>query len=182
MIIKNKNNLDIIFKNDCNAIFDEQELRDAICWYSDKPVCKVKHIYMFGKYPAISIYDKKIHIHRLLKMYWLGTDIDKNFYVHHKNGNKLDSSLENLELVNKIEHQRLHNKNKIISEKQRKIISEANKKRKGMKLKKIIIPNLKQLLDKGYSINEIAKKYNLSWSSVKAKVNKLHENPELLED
>lgn len=179
MICKEKK--DIVFKNDCNAIYDDKTLRNATCWYSHKPVCRIKHVYMYGEYPAVSIYDKKIHIHRLLKMYELGTDIDKDLYVHHKNGNKLDSSLDNLEMISKSEHQKIHNKNKVISSEQKKKISEANQKRKGIKMKKIDIPDLKTLLTKGFSISEIAKKYGLSWSTVKYKVIKLHENIELMD-
>ena len=110
MICKEKK--DIVFINDCNAIVDEKLLRSAICWYSSKPVCKFKHIYMYGNYPAVSIYDKKIHIHRLIKMYLIGTDIEKGFYVHHKDGNKLNATEENLEIVSESEHQSFHNKDK----------------------------------------------------------------------
>lgn len=179
MICKEKK--DIVFINNCNAIVDEKLLRSAICWYSSKPVCKFKHIYMYGNYPAVSIYDKKIHIHRLIKMYLIGTDIEKGFYVHHKDGNKLNATEENLEILPESEHQSFHNKGKKLSENHKAKISEANQKRKGIKMKKIDIPDIKTLLTKGFSVSEIAKKYSLSWSTVKSKAIKLHENADLLE-
>lgn len=178
MIINYKENIDIIFKNDCNAIFDEKILKKAICWYSKKPVCRIKHIYMYGNYPAISIYTEKIHIHRLIKMYQLGTDIDNKFYVHHKDGNKLNASINNLELITVSEHQSLHNKNKELSSEQKMKISKSNKKRRGIKYKKRVnMENLKEYLQQGLSINKIAKIYNCGWNTVKSRI---HENKELL--
>lgn len=176
MIVKEKK--DIVFINDCNAVFDEKILRKAICWYSLKPVCRIKHIYIHAKYPTISIYDKKIQIHRLLKMYQLGVDLDTNQYVHHIDGNKLNAMLDNLEVIEATAHQSLHNKGKVLSKEHRKKISLANKKRKGIKMKKRVeMTNLKELLSKGYSINKISKIYGCDWSTVK---NRIHENPEFL--
>lgn len=128
MIIKEQK--DIVFINECNAIFDEKTLRKAICWYSSKPVCRIKHIYFSSKYPTISIYGKKIQIHRLLKMYQLGVDLDINQYVHHKDGNKLNAMLDNLEVVEATAHQSFHNKGKVLSKEHREKISLANKKKK----------------------------------------------------
>ena len=115
-------------------------------------------------------------------MYLIGTDIEKGFYVHHKDGNKLNATEKNLEIVPESEHQSFHNKGKKLSENHKTKISEANKKRKDIKMKKIDIPNLKTLLTKGFSVSEIAKKYGLSWSTVKYKAMKLHNNADLLEN
>lgn len=178
MICKEKK--DIVFINDCNAIVNEKLLRSAICWYSSKPVCKFKHIYMHGNYPAVSIYDKKIHIHRLIKMYLIGTDIEKGFCVHHKDGNKLNATEENLEIVPESEHQSFHNKGKKLSENHKAKISEANKKRKGIKMKKrVSLDRLAEYIKQGLNINEIAKIYNCDWSTVKRRI---HENADLLEN
>lgn len=177
MIVKEKK--DIVFINDCNAIFDDKILRNAIFWYSEKPVCRIKHIYIHAKYPTISIYDKKIQIHRLLKMYQLGVDLDFNQHVHHKDGNKLNAMLDNLEVVEAKIHQSLHNKGKVLSKEHREKISLANKKRKGIKMKKRVdMDNLNELLAKGYSINKISKIYGCDWSTVK---NRINETPDLLE-
>lgn len=46
----------IKFINDCNAIVDYNELEKTVIWYAKSPVISAKHIYMHGKYPAISIH------------------------------------------------------------------------------------------------------------------------------
>ena len=126
----------IKFNTTCDAIYDKDTLAKAIIWYSDKPVCETKKVYMFGRYPAITIYDKKIHIHRLIVMYSLKQDLESFMYVHHKDGNRLNALLENLELIHASKHQSLHNKGKKLTKEHRAKISEANKKRKGIKFKK----------------------------------------------
>lgn len=86
MIIKEQKPIELI--NTCEAIYDEKELISAILWYAKKPVAKNKHIYMHGEYPAVSIYKEKIHIHRLLMLYWTNGNIKNDYIVHHINGNK----------------------------------------------------------------------------------------------
>ena len=160
MIVKEQNFIEFI--NDCNCNVDYEELRKAIIWYQNKPTTRIKHIYIHQKYPAISIHNKKLHIHRLLMMYWSNQkNIDNEIYVHHIDKNKMNATRQNLMFMNKKEHQSIHNKNKINSEKQRQATILSNKKRKGTK-KGIIKPNINyikiwELYQKGYSINKISK-------------------------
>jgi len=168
----------IELRNNCGALLEEGDLIKAILWYSNKPVCRLKTIYIHGRYPCVSIYFKKIHIHRLLFIYWMKEDIDRYTYVHHKNGNRLDARRANLELMDASSHQSLHNKGKKLSKDHRRKIGDANKKRKGMKMKKrVSIPELGSLLKKGWTINRISKRYGCDWSTVKARI---IENPDLL--
>jgi hypothetical protein len=86
--------------------------------------------------------------------------------------------------MDKKEHQSMHNKNKINSEKQRKATILSNHKRKGIK-KGIVKPNISyikiwDLHKKGYSINKISKELNYDWSQVKIRLKEIHDNPELL--
>ena len=176
----------IKFINNCNCIVDYYELEKAIIWYQNKPISRLKHIYMHGKYPAVTINKQKLHIHRLLMNYWLNAKLPRHFYVHHINENKLDARKENLAVIFETTHQSKHNKGKIISEQQKEIIIKSNNKRKGIK-KGIIKNNVSykkiwELSKRGYSINRISKELNYDWGQVKVRLNEIYENPELLKE
>lgn len=126
----------IEFNSLAECLFDAKELRKAILWYSRKPVARLKHIFLYGKYYAVSIYDQKIHIHRLLMMYWLQRDLERDEYVHHKNGNRFNNLKENLELMSASLHQSITNKGRKHTKEHNHKIGLANKKRKGIKYKK----------------------------------------------
>ena len=163
MIVKKQK--PIYFKNECNCIVDYSELEKAILWFQERPTYSNKKIYLHGKYPCVTIHNKKIHIHRLLMCYWNNNNLDTSLCVHH--------------ILNR-EHGRTHNKGKIISEAQRENIRKANKKRKGTKIKKqhnIPLYELKDLLSYGFSINFISKLYKVSWDTIRTRI---YQNPELL--
>ncbi|WP_137744898.1 hypothetical protein [Robertmurraya siralis] len=171
----------IEFVNKCDCLVDYRELEKAILWYTKKPVTRLKTIYMHGRYPAVSIYKEKIHVHRLLMMFWKNRILSKEEQVHHKDENKLNALKSNLEIVFEGSHQSFHNKGKTLGKEHKRKIGMGNKNRKGIKMKKRVdIPliELKSLIDRGHSINAIAKKYKCDWSTVR---NRIHENPELLE-
>lgn len=46
--------------------------------------------------------------HRMIMEAYLGRKLERGEHVHHKNGNKLDNRLENLELLTNSEHLRRH--------------------------------------------------------------------------
>jgi len=170
--------------NDCDALYDETELINAMLWYSKKPLISVKKVSMHGEYPAVSIGKEKIHIHRLLMMYRIKTELPKGYYVHHEDQNRLNNAKENLSLVYGTTHQSNHNKNKFISEYQKQKVIEFNQKRKGIKRgiikKDISYQKIWGLYKNGYSINKISKILNYDWNSVKLRINEIHDNPELL--
>lgn len=175
----------ITLDNCCNAIYDENELIKAIMWYSDKPTYSKKKVSLHGKYPCVSIYEKKIHIHRLLMMYWLNSEIPQGFFVHHINGDKLNALKENLTLVSVSEHQSYHNTGKQISAEQRQKIREKNRERKGVRRKpkkSNITPKMVYSMRiSGMSFNKISKELGIDWGCVKQRYdNFIHDNPELL--
>lgn len=176
----------IEFINDCGCIVDNDELRKAILWYQQRPTAKKKHIYLHGCYPAVSILKEKLHIHRLLMLYWNGEPIPSKVQIHHINGNKKDARRENLILIDAGKHQSLHNKGKTISENTRKAIIEFNKSRKGCRMRRKrndVMPEMVfKLHQNGMTFNQISKRYNLSWECVKQRYNDAtHDNLELLE-
>lgn len=165
----------IKFVNDCECIVDFQELAKAIMWQQKKPTISVKHIYLHGRYPCISIGKKKWHIHRLLMSYWEGGCIDRNTHVHHINGNRLDAKKSNLTLIDGRLHLSLHNKGKTISDKTKAAIIRFNHSRKGKRHKpkrKDVTPKIVfEYRSKGYSFNKISKLTGLDWGCVKQRYN-----------
>lgn len=138
IILKQKK---IEFNSPHKVVFDRNELAKAILWHSKKPVAPIKHVFLHGRYYAVSIYDKKIHIHRLLMMYWLQRDLESTDYIHHKDENPYNNLKTNLELMLPSEHQSLHRKGIKLSEEHKRNIGFANKRRKGIKYKKHIHEN-----------------------------------------
>lgn len=176
----------ISFINKCGALVDYKELESAVLWYAKTPVASKKHIYIFGNYPAVTIHKEKIHIHRLLMMYWIKGDIPIDHCVHHIDKNKINSMRDNLSLMPCVLHQQYHNKGKIISDMQKQRIRESNHKRKGKRAKYKSSVTAKQVYEmrtQGYSFNKISKMLKLDWGCVKQRYDDyIHDNPELLED
>tara|TARA_R110000851_G_C12799304_1_gene537273 strand:- start:8 stop:442 length:435 start_codon:yes stop_codon:yes gene_type:complete len=136
----------IVFNNTSNCIVDYLELEKAILWYQKEPSKSKKKIYLFGFYPAVTIKKEKIHVHRLLMMYWEGRLLKRKEYCHHKNHNKLDCTKSNIEIINASLHQSMHNKGKKISEEHKECIRKSNKKRIGTTYKKRNIHENKDLI------------------------------------
>lgn len=64
-------------------------------------------VYMNGKYPAICINGKNHYLHRYVWEQANGP-IPKNMVIHHKDFNRGNWKLENLELLTRAEHIKLH--------------------------------------------------------------------------
>lgn len=99
----------ISIENTCSAIYDEQILKEAIFWFTRRPIAQKKKVFMHGKYPAVSIGNYKLHIHRLICEHISGP-LRRSDYVHHIDGNKLNNLTENLQIMDASEHQRMTNK------------------------------------------------------------------------
>lgn len=64
-------------------------------------------VYMNGKYPAVFINGKNVHVHRLVWIEHHG-NIPKNCVIHHKDGNKLNWDISNLICISRADHIREH--------------------------------------------------------------------------
>lgn len=83
-------------------------------------------------YRAMTVMNKRTYEHIIVWEKHNG-EIPKGFHIHHKNGDKLDNRIDNLEMMSASEHTRLHAiKNKLghdsPSKETRKKLSDFNKK------------------------------------------------------
>ncbi len=101
----------IEFTNNCGCSIDISALTKAVLWFANgRPVARFKTIFLYGCYPAVSIYEQKIHVHRLLLMWLYGRELDRYEYAHHLDGDKLNARISNLRVMSASEHQRKVNK------------------------------------------------------------------------
>lgn len=108
-----------------------------------------------NKYKKLSFVDKENNKryfqdeHRYIMENILGRKLKRNEVVHHKNGDKSDNRLENLEVMTLSEHGKFHSIGRKMSEESKKKLSEIGYHR----------PNLSCRRKSKEDIIEIAKKY-----------------------
>ncbi len=70
-----------------------------------------------SKYLAVKVNGKKYDKHRYLMMQHLGRDLATDEHVHHIDRNPLNNSIDNLMVLSKSDHAKLHRKDFVLSEK-----------------------------------------------------------------
>lgn len=60
-------------------------------------------------YPQMRYHGKKMPVHRAIMAELFGSPLLSRWFVHHKNGNTFDNRIENLEILTREEHNKLHN-------------------------------------------------------------------------
>jgi hypothetical protein len=163
----------IYFNNRCNCIVDNDLLEKAILWYSKSPTTANKKIFMYGRYPAVSIYYEKIHIHRLLYIFTIKNLIPNGYVVHHIDENRLNASISNLELITHSQHSSLHNGRKIFNKENCKISYSSLPRQRGIAKDNITYKQIWDLYREGYSINKISKELNYGWHQVNKRLKEI---------
>lgn len=61
-------------------------------------------------YRRLMVRGRRVLEHRFIMEVALGRPLKNDEYIHHKDGNRLNNSLDNLEIMSPSEHSKLHNK------------------------------------------------------------------------
>lgn len=108
--------------------------------------------------------------HRIIMEQILGRELTKDEIVHHKNGKQKDNSPENLELMSRSEHTKLHFPNgRPLSEEMRKKISQKLKGKPNYHSAKFTAEQIRQwhnMVSQGIGLREIARRSGVSHSTI----------------
>lgn len=121
-----------------------------------------------AKYKAIKVNGIKRDEHRYIMEQHIGRKLSRNEVVHHKNGDKRDNSIENLEIMSLSEHTKKHQMGKVRSEKTKQKLSMAMLGRPnvwGRKLTDEDVDFIKEnyiARDRNFGGRALARKFNVS--------------------
>ena len=157
----------MIFENVCSCIVDYNILENAIIEECQRRKIKPKNnykIYMYRGYAGISIKHEKVSVHRIIGKYMVGYDFGPEIIVHHIDGNKLNNSVNNLQVLKNSLHIKQHNLVSFMDKD--KLRENAKKATEAIKRKDITEEQVKKLRKEGFTIKEIAQMLNCGVNTV----------------
>ena len=120
---------------------------------------------------------KRIDEHRLIMQNVLGRKLDRNEVVHHIDGNKSNNSLENLIVMTRSEHTRLHGTKRECSKETREKRSKAalGKPRKDLRVltdeQKLYIRKVYKPRDPQFGIIALSRKFGVCHATIERSLN-----------
>ena len=109
-------------------------------------------------YRLLTIENRRIYEHRLVMEQYLDRELTPDEHIHHKDGNKLNNNIDNLEILSREEHCRQH------------AIESGFGKIKGIsppnKLNKETILYIQKDRKKGMKLKDLVSKYELAYGTI----------------
>ena len=157
----------MIFINNNKGIeYDMKTLSKGIKLQCKKENRKFKNSYKIsvrGGYPTICIGHKHFRIHKLIGRIVYG-EYGKKYCIHHKDCNKLNNDIDNLQLLTYSEHIKIHNIHKNVCKE--KLKQNAMKGIQKITRHDVTKENVLSLRGKGMTYKSIAKTLNCSYNTV----------------
>ena len=155
------------FINDCNCMFDEEILSQAIdleCKNRNYYRHEEYKIYLHNGYPTVSIGHDKVRIHVIIGKLIYGK-IRKGYVIHHKDHNRLNALPSNLEYLSNHAHTKLHHKGVDFRTEEGKWKGINSAREKNYK-KVITKEEIEEMLSQGKSKYEIARHFNCGVNTI----------------
>lgn len=124
-----------------------------------KQTCDGHKVYMNGSYPAIYINGKNVHVHRYMWEKYYGA-IPEGYIIHHKDENKLNWNINNLELLSRGKHVKEHAHN-LHNESTRRF-GEKSRNHKLTQKDVDFIKSVYKRYDKQFGAKALSEKFNVT--------------------
>lgn len=120
-------------------------------------------------YKAIRVNGEKKDEHRHIMEQHIGRKLTRYEVVHHKNGNKRDNRIENLEIMSLSEHTRIHKIGKSVSKETKEKIRNYRIGKPNISCRKLNDESVKKILEmkkEGFSNRKLAEIFGINRQSV----------------